>query len=141
MKMEIEINWLAVGLATVAAMVIGSVWYSRPVFGKIWQRLAGLSDKQVEQGGWAPIILAVPVSFLTAYVLAYLTYISYQFFDVSFLNAALQIAFLAWLGFSATTLAMHNAFEGKRKKLTLLNSFYQLVMFMAAGLIIGLLGV
>lgn len=139
--MNVEINWLAIALATVAAMVIGSIWYSKPVFGKTWQRLAGLSDKQLERNGWAPIILAIPVSFVTAYVLAHVAYISRDFFDISLLSSALQTAFWAWLGFSATTLAMHNAFEAKSKKLTLLNSFYQLVMFVSMGLIIGLMGV
>ncbi len=45
----------------------------------------------------------------------------------------------AWLAFSATTLLQHNAFELKPPKLTLINSSYQLVLFLAMALVIGLL--
>lgn len=139
--MDVEINWLAIVSATVVAMVVGAIWHSKPVFGKQWQRLVGLTDKDLEKNGWAPIVLAIPVTFVTAYVLAHVAYISFSFFDVSFLSAALQTAFWAWLGFSLTTLVMHNAFEGKDKKLTVLNGAYQLVLFLTIGFVIGLFGV
>lgn len=139
--MEVAINWIAVGVATLAAMIIGSVWYSPPVFGNKWMKLAGISRKDTEKGGWTPIVIAIVASLATAFVLAHVTYLSYKFFGGSFLNAALNTAFWTWLGFSATTLVVHNSFELKRKKLTLLNAAYQLVIFMVAGLIIGLMGV
>lgn len=139
--MEVVVNWIAVGVATVAAMIIGSIWYSPPVFGNLWMKLAGLSRKDTEKGGWTPILIAIVASLVTAFVLAHVTYLSYEFFGGSFLNAALSTAFWTWLGFSLTTLVVHNSFELKRKKLTLLNAAYQLTIFMVAGLIIGLMGV
>ena len=37
--MSVEINWLAVVLATASSMVIGSIWYSKSVFGKTWAKV------------------------------------------------------------------------------------------------------
>ena len=39
--MDLQINWLAVMLATLSSMVVGSVWYAPPVFGRMWMRLIG----------------------------------------------------------------------------------------------------
>ena len=52
---------------------------------------------------------------------------------------ALLVGFAAWLAFSATTLLQHNAFELKPAKLTVINTGYQLVLFLAMSLVIGLL--
>lgn len=32
--MEVQINWVAVLLAMVSSMVVGSIWYAKPVFGE-----------------------------------------------------------------------------------------------------------
>ena len=52
---------------------------------------------------------------------------------------ALLVGLAAWLAFSATTLLQHNAFELKPAKLTVLNTGYQLALFLAMSLVIGLL--
>src|SRR5262245_46955490 len=52
---------------------------------------------------------------------------------------ALLVGFAAWLTFSATTLIQHNAFELKPAKLTAINTGYQLALFLAMSLVIGLL--
>src|SRR5262245_22119924 len=51
---------------------------------------------------------------------------------------ALLVGFAAWLTFSATTLLQHNAFELKPAKLTAINTGYQLALFLAMPLLIGL---
>ena len=47
---------------------------------------------------------------------------------------------IAYLAFSATTLIVHNGFELKPKRLTLINNAYQLVLFVAMALVIGVFG-
>src|ERR1044071_4856514 len=49
------INWLAVGLATLAFFAVGAIWYSA-LFGKVWQREVGLSDEQLKTGVNMPLI-------------------------------------------------------------------------------------
>lgn len=45
----------------------------------------------------------------------------------------------AWLAFSASTLLQHNTFELKPPMPTIINTGYQLVMFLAMAVVIGLL--
>jgi hypothetical protein len=139
--MEVPVNFWAVIAAMVSSMVIGSVWYARPVFGNLWIKLAKVD--MTKDGGpvWRPIALTMVVSLITAYVLAHVTYLSNQFFGNSFLQDALSTAFWMWLGFTAARFITHDAFEGRPARLTLLNISHELVTFMVMGLIIGLLGV
>jgi hypothetical protein len=52
---------------------------------------------------------------------------------------ALVVGLVAWATLSATTLLQHNAFELKPRALTFLNNAYQLVLFLAMALVIGLM--
>jgi len=52
---------------------------------------------------------------------------------------ALLVGFAVWLTFSASTLLQHNAFELKPPMLTVINTSYQLAMFLAMSIVIGLL--
>lgn len=139
--MNVEVNYWAVLLAALSTMVVGSVWYARPVFGNTWIKLAKLDEKAMKKAGVYPIVVTVLVSLVTAYVLAHVAYLSNQFFQNSFLQDSLKTAFWAWLGFTAARFITHDAFEGRRKKLTLLNISHELVTFVVMGLIIGLMGV
>lgn len=135
--MEVHINWAAVVLATIASMIVGFVWYAKPVFGKMWMDLVKLDEKKQQEGAAMAIGQALVAGLITAYILAHVTYISQYFFQVSFMESALNTAFWLWLGISATTVVTHDAFEQRRKKLTLLTVAYQLVSFIAMGVIIG----
>ena len=106
-------------------------------------RLANLKQKNLEKNGFTPILVSIAASLVTAYVLAHFTFLSYQFYlqDYSFLATSLITAFWAWLGFTAVRFVAHDAFEGRRKKLTLLNSAHELATLLAMGLVIGLLSV
>lgn len=139
--MEVEINYLAVVLAMLSSMVVGSVWYARSVFGNTWMRLAKIDPPSNSKQMAKPMLITLVVSLITAYVLAHLSYLSYSFFEQSFLNSALTTAFWAWLGFTAARFLTHDAFEGRPEKLTLLNIGNEFVTIMLMGLIIGLIGV
>jgi hypothetical protein len=79
-------------------------------------------------------------SLATAYVLAHVTFLANKFFNGdSFMSDALQTAFWLWLGFTAARLYVHDTFEMRRKKLTLLNAAHELVTVLVMALIIGAL--
>jgi hypothetical protein len=137
----VEVNYLAVVLAMLSSMVVGSIWYAEAVFGKIWIKLARI-DMSKNQGSAAkPIVITAIVSLLTAYILAHVTFLSNQFFDNSFLQDALTTAFWLWLGLTAARFITHDAFEGRPWKLTAINLGNEFVTIMVMGLIIGLFGV
>lgn len=138
--MDVEVNIWGVLAAFVASMVIGSVWYSNSVFGKDWRKLAKLDAKKEKADMPKAMGIMVVMSLLTAYVLAHVTYLSFTFFDYSFLSSALQTAFLMWLGFVFTGVVMMGAFEQRPMKLTAINLGNSLVTFLAMGAAIGLVG-
>lgn len=135
--MEVEINWWAVILATLSTMVVGSIWYAKSVFGKQWMKLIGKSEKELAKNGMWPILATVVVSFLTAYILAHVSFLSNKFFGHSFLQDTLTTAFWLWLGFIAARMITHDAFEGRPWKLTVMNLTHELITVMVMALIIG----
>jgi len=139
--MDVHVNYVAVVLAMVSSMVVGSIWYARSVFGSTWIKLAKIDMKKDRGSVFKPIAVTLVVSLITAYVLAHVTYLSNQFFHHSFLQDALSTAFWVWLGFTAARFVTHDAFEGRPAKLTLLNCAHEFVTIMLMGLIIGLMGV
>jgi hypothetical protein len=138
--MGVELNWIAILLAAASTMVVGSLWYG-PLFGKAWIKLAkvktdpnfGVKQAVPLYGG------AFLASALTAIVIAIFAYIVSQYFGGSFLHSALWVGVILWAGFTAARVYMHDSFEGRRKKLTLLTVSHELVTISIMALIIGLL--
>ena len=68
-----DLNWLGLLLCGISSMVLGGLWYSPLMFGKAWQRGAGLSDQQLAAGNMALIYgLAFVLSMVAATVFALL---------------------------------------------------------------------
>ncbi len=140
--MDINVNWLAIVLAGVSSMVVGSIWYVPGVFGNAWMRMTGVkmdrklssNEMVVMYGG------SLLASFITAFILAHVTNLSYEFYDKEFLESALTTGFWLWLGFTAARFLVHDLFEGRRKKLFLINAGHELATIMVMALIIGLFG-
>jgi hypothetical protein len=140
--MDVEVNYLAVVLAMLSSMVVGSIWYARSVFGNAWIKLAKVDMSKGKQSDvWKPLVTTAVVSLITAYVLAHVTFLSHNYFNNSFLQDALSTAFWVWLGFTAARLITHDAFESRPMKLTAINLGNEFVTIMGMGLVIGLLGV
>lgn len=135
--MQVEINYFAVLLATVASLAIGALWYSPLLFVTPWMRLARITrgSKSVFQ----PIILSGIVTLVTAYILAHVSFLSNQFFHHSFFQDSMVTAFWMWLGFVAARFITHDAFEGRPNSLTLITIGNEFFTFMVMGLIIGAL--
>jgi hypothetical protein len=79
-------------------------------------------------------------SVLTAVVIAIFAHIVSQYFDTNFLESSLWVAVILWAGFTAARVYMHDSFEGRRKKLTLLTVSHELVTITIMALIIGMMG-
>ena len=133
--MDVHINVWAVILATLSSMAVGSIWYAPAVFGKAWMKLAKVDAKQAS-AAWA-IGITLVVSFLTAYVLAHVTYLSNQFFHHSYMQDALSTGFWLWLGFTAARFITHDVFEARPTKLTLMNIAHEFATIMVMALLIG----
>ena len=135
--MEVAVNWWAVILATLSSMVVGAIWYAKPVFGTAWMKLIGKREKDMDKSGMWPMLITLVVSFITAYVLVHVTFLAHQFFQNSFLQDAMSTAFWLWLGFVAARIITHDAFEGRPRRLTLMTVTHELVTLLVMALIIG----
>lgn len=135
--MNVEVNWLAIVLATASSMVVGSVWYARSVFGNTWIKLVKLDEKKMQSGSAKAILITIAVSFLTAYVLAHVSYISNAFFQHSFFKDTVTTAFWLWAGLTAARIITHDVFEMRPSKLTFLTVAHEFVTIMIMGMVIG----
>jgi hypothetical protein len=140
--MNVEINYLSVLVAGLSSMLVGSVWYLPKVFGTKWAKLAKVNlNKKVSTRQMIVLMTStLGASFVTAFVLAHVTYVANYFFGNSYLQDALTTAFWLWLGLTALRVYVHDAFEGRPFKLTLLTAGHELITIMLMGLIIGLIG-
>ncbi len=131
------INYIAVVLATLSSMVVGSIWYTPKVFGNYWMKKSGVTPSGNSKDAIRPIIVTVLVSFITAWVLAGAAWISFDFYGGSFLVNALVTAAILWAGFTAARFVTHDQFDGRPAGLTVLNSAHELVTVLIMALIIG----
>ncbi|MGZ0146228.1 DUF1761 domain-containing protein [Kribbella sp. WER1] len=133
-----HINWVGAVLALVAGMVVAGIWYGK-AFTTIWWKLTGITPEQSKNASRKNTIQLLIANGITAVGLALGSAMAAKAFDNDSVWPALLVGLVAWLGFSASTLLQHNAFELKPAKLTLINCSYQLVLFVAMSLVIGVL--
>ncbi len=52
-----EMNFLAILVAAISALVVGFIWYNPKVFGDAWMKEAGMTDEQIKGGNMAKIFV------------------------------------------------------------------------------------
>jgi len=135
--MNPDINYFAVIAATLSSMIVGSIWYTPKVFGNYWMRKADITPSGNSKDAIRPILITVVVSFITAWVLAGAIYISWAFYDSSWLLNAVVTGIILWAGLTAARFITHDAFDGRPAGLTVLNVAHEFVTIVIMALIIG----
>lgn len=131
-----DLNWLTVIGATVAAMVLGALWYSPVLFAKEWTELMKLKKGDIDQSkkGMAKTYgISALVTFITAFVLK-------QFIDLFYIvnfYDALQLAFWVWFGFIATSMMNSVVYEKKPWRLYIIDAGYQLAVLILMSVILS----
>ncbi|KKB13219.1 hypothetical protein VE25_03155 [Devosia geojensis] len=127
------INWLAVIAAALSMFVVGAIWYSPMLFGRAWQRAAGLSEEDARRGN-------MPLIFGLAFVLTLLMAANLAFFlgHQASLDFAIGASLAAGLGWAAFGLSIVALFERRPLAYFLINGGYLTVGFLVMGLILGL---
>src|SRR3989344_6888370 len=140
----IEVNYLAIVVATVGAMALGFAWYQPALFGKIWIREMGYSEKELKEdqkkmGKYYGMSFVVTV--LMAYVLNHVIGLSMAFYNYAPIMTGITSAFWMWLGFVAPVQVTGVIFSRERNwKLLKINTGYQLVSLLVMGIVIGFMG-
>ncbi len=128
-----EFNVLAVLAAAVATFVLGGLWYSPALFGKAWQREAGVTDEQMRASNKAVIFgLAFVLSLVAAFVFA--VFLGPR----PPVNLGLGAGFAAGLCWVAASFGINYLFEQRSFKLWLINAGYHTLQFTIIGLILAL---
>ena len=65
-----QVNYLAVGAAALATILIGALWYSRLLFGKLWVKAHGYSEEKSQQMAGRGIMVSLFCYVVMAFVLA-----------------------------------------------------------------------
>ncbi|MEK9178617.1 MAG: DUF1761 domain-containing protein [Patescibacteria group bacterium] len=141
--MNIEVNYIAVLVASIAGMVVGFVWYHPSVLGKPWMRLSGRTKESLEKEKKdMPKVYGISylLALVTAYVLFHVMTLSLNFFNYAPLMTGLTSAFWMWLGFIMPVQLTGHLFGDKNWKLFGINTGYQLVSLLIMGLVLGYLG-
>ena len=130
-----HVNYLAVLVSGIVIFLLGGLWYSPLLFAKPWVRLMGKTEEELKSaaGGPLPYILAFFCGLLTALVLAM---VLNHFRPLNATRGAL-VGVLCWLGFAAPSSFGTAVFSGTPRALWLINTLYNLVAFVVAGLILA----
>ena len=128
-----QINWLAVVAAALSTFVVGGLWYSPVLFGKVWLKANGFTEAQAQSFNKArafggAFLLALVMSANLAMFLADPT---------TTLLWGMTAGALAGVGWVAAGLAVVALFENRSLSYILVNGGYLIVSFVLMGAILG----
>ncbi len=127
-----SINWLAVIVAALSSFFLGSLWYSKILFGNAWMKACGFSEEELQDANMGKI-------FGTAFVLMLFAAFNLAMFigpeaDTAFGATA---GFFAGIGWVATMIGVHYLFERKTLAHFLINAGYSTIALTVMGAILG----
>lgn len=132
------VNYLAVVVAALSSMVLGSLWYG-PLFGKLWMKLSGHKMDSGGKNNMGTLYgIAAIGAFVEAYILSHVLVFASSYMNTSGVSAGLSSGFWMWLGFIATVTLGNVLWYGQSWKLWFLVNAYYLTSLLIMGSILAL---
>ncbi len=138
--MVVNVNYVAVLVTGVISVIIGMLWYSPVMFGKLWMKWSNFPTKMTKaqeathkKAAKRGMIISVFVGIITAYILAVILRL---IGDAGAVGGA-QIGLLIAVGFVATTSINAVLWENKSAKVYVLSVVEHLIVFGIMGAILG----
>ena len=128
-------NWLAVVVSALAVFTIGWLWYG-PLFSKPWASGMGFSNSGSDATVPPPTMLFL--SYLMSFFLATALASILGTAGITEIGAALQAAFMLWLGIVATTYTLNQIYDNRPWRVWAINIGYHLVGMLVMALILTL---
>ena len=127
-----NLNIWAVVMAALSTFLIGGLWYSPALFGKLWMRENGFTEESLKGGNMAKIFgLAFFLGLIAAVNLAMFLGVE----DRPEMGALW--GFAAGFGWVATFVGVHYLFERRSFTLFLINAGYSIVALTVMGAILA----
>lgn len=128
--MDLMVNYWAVLVAAVSSFMLGGLWYSPALFGKLWNAENG----GIEQTGHPAKVFGVSFVFSLVAALAFAVLLGPE----PELNRALWLGAVVGLGCVAASFGINYQFAQRSARLWLIDGGYHTVQFLIFGLILGL---
>jgi hypothetical protein len=132
MTVNFGVNYLAVIVATIAAFVIGFVWFGL-LFQRQWGAAHNLTREQMRPQG-ASAVIAIVAPLINAWVLAVLS----LNLGAKSLGDAVALGVLVWLGFFATQQAATTAFQRRSWNIFGIDTVHALIVQVVVAAIVTL---
>ena len=137
MMQIVEVNYVSVLAAAIASFVIGALWYSPMLFGKMWMKLSNVSDKEMKKAKQKGMTKNFAFQFLASLVMSYILAHFVYYTQASTVFEGMQTGFWIWLGFVATVMLGIVLWEGKPWKLYFIKAGHELVALAVMGAILA----
>lgn len=136
MTFPLTFHFPAILVATLSAFGLGAVWYSPSVFGRIWMREAGFTEKTLRaKGGTARVMGgAFALELLMAFNLSALLGAT------STVGSGLLVGAVAGFGWVAASYGVTYLFERRTLRIFLINAGYHAFALTIMGAILGAWG-
>jgi hypothetical protein len=130
-----HLNYLAVLVSGIVIFILGGLWYSPVLFARRWVALMGKTEEEMKAAasGPAAYVIVFFCGLLTAFALA----VVINHFAPVTIARGVMVAVLCWAGFAGATSFGTSLFSAQPRALWLINSAYNLVAFVAAGVILS----
>lgn len=133
--MTLDINWLAVLVAAVVTFVLGGVWYG-PLFGRVWRAAEGRAEPQPGRQKHPALVYGLSFVLMLIAAAALALFLGQD----PTVPRAVGVGLVVGAGWVATSFGVNYLFAGRRFALFAVDAGYNVVLFAAMGLIIGLFG-
>ncbi len=134
-----NIDWIAILAASVAAWMFGALWYS--VLSRQWMAAIGFTPADMqgpdgkEKFPLGPMIISFVANFVMAIILAGV--IAHTAKKGVTVSSGALVGAICWLGFVITTLATNHAFGKQKAALTLIDGGHWLGVLLIQGVVLG----
>ncbi len=134
-----NLNWTSVLIAAAAAWIFGAIYYG--ILGKAWIAAQGKTIEMLkaENAGKSTAAKAAPfvLSFIAEIVMGWALFGILTHMGLFTLRAGAISGALCWLGFVLTTIAVNNAYAGRKFRLTVIDAGHWLGAMVIIGAVVG----
>jgi len=127
---EIHVNYPAIITVGILSYILGTLWYSRLLFGRRWRESIGKTESEYRNNvkPWIYVL-----TFICWLIAAYVLSVFIHYCGASTFGYGMLAGFLCWFGFVACISLFQILFAGRTLSLWLINSGYTLLSLIFGG--------